>query len=121
MKHKQIMIAIAAAAAALTLAACDKSQEVVEKYLQAKLDGDVITMTKLTKNPNHGKKIIFMDKQKNGNEVIYSYKIEEQDGSVLPGNGALKLVIYQDKITGAWLVNPDRSVEEMSKKKNEAK
>ena len=53
-----------------------------------------------------------LDKQVNGNEVIYSFKIEQQDGSTKPDCADLRIVVFKDKQTGEWLVDPTRSEEE---------
>lgn len=112
MKQK-ILLGTAAIAAAFLFTACDGSRDVAEKFLQASLDEDSVAIRKLTKNNDSGKRFVITGKEKKGNEAVYTYRIENQDGSVAENNQ--KLVVFKDKNIDQWLVDLKRTEEEQRK------
>lgn len=116
---KKVMLGLAALSAAFIFTACDGSKEVVEKFLQATLDRDNVTMMKYTKGNHQGKTFTIKDKEKNGDEVIYIFDILKQDGSVDEANQVI--VLFKDKNMGKWLVDEKRSAEEQDKRDKASK
>ncbi len=128
---KKFLVLVSALASVLLISACDSSRDVVELYLQAAIDGsDPVIRYVAEDEAKNNTTFNIIESVKSDNEFIYTVDMMTADGSTaktadlperinskiapLSGKG-VKIVVFQNKLTGEWLVDEVRSREETAK------